>query len=132
MYRGKTVLVIRSYMLLAVMFHYAADQRRSLLSYLASVVFDTTRGVVSLGRIGRGNQFGLLFTPYDTARRPLAAGKPCAVRILARDEFVEVYEDDELLFSLSEPGDRHAGRLGMAALGTVEFSRSRVAPVRPL
>lgn len=97
-----------------------------------AIVFDFRENTISLAGAGRGNQFGLLFTHYDTIHRPLALGRTYALRILARDEFVEAYLDDVLLFSASQRKHAREGRLGLAVLGEATFSRNRAASLSPL
>ena len=97
-----------------------------------AVVFNLAEGTVSLAGASRGNQFGIVFNHYDTVNRPLARGAAYPVRVLARDEFVEVYLDDDLLFSASQRNHARQGSLGFALMGEIVVAGNRVASLRPI
>lgn len=98
----------------------------------SAIVFDFKERTISLAGARRGNQFGILFTPYDVIHQPLSRDTKYALRILARDELVEAYLDDVLLFSATQREHPRQGRIGLAVLGETEFSHHRIATLKPL
>jgi hypothetical protein len=114
---------------LAILVRLDQEERRAL-----AVTLDYELGRLELGPAEGSWMPGLVCGVYDYVRGVLPPrGQEFLLRILIRDECIEVYLNDRWFFSSWIPSHRRPGRVGFAVeRGAAAFSELRVAGLEPL
>lgn len=90
------------------------------------IAMDRHAGGLVIGRLQRLHSGVVKIHPRDVYRMPISAGSRLALRILAGEEFFDVYVDDRLIFSSVLATEPRFGRIGLlvdtgeATFGSIE------------